>query len=227
MTKLTNVKVPLNNPVAHWFYENLKLPPHLLNAWKVCYESFINNEPYTAVHLRIEDDWKQTFCTKEEKKCFSPAEIASAVSTHKNGPQKVVFIHGTPTAKYNTGTGESPLEVWAKFNPRHQVLHKSQSPQCQTELSEEKLSYNDNAMLDMWVAIQSTMFVGHMASSFSNAVTLSRRMRDATSADYTYVCPAIKELVFRKDNGSVMGVGEAACSVATRESRRKAPIRLN
>jgi hypothetical protein len=221
MTKLTEMQLVLNTPITHWFYDSMKLPPHLMEAWNTCYASFIKNEPYTAVHLRIEDDWERLKCKtwddRRGKICYSPAETASAVSTQRDGPQKVILIHGKPTAKYDTGTGESPFEIWTKFNPQQEVLHKSQSPECREELGEaSKLTYNDNAMLDMWVAIQSTIFVGHMGSSFSNAVTLTRRMTDEASADYTYVCPETRELVFRIDNGYFMGVGEV-CSIATRE----------
>jgi hypothetical protein len=231
MTKLAETRLVLNNPIAHWFYDTMKLPQHLQKAWNTCYASFINKEPYTAVHLRIEDDWERLKCEtwgsdRPGKICYSPAETASAVSTLDGAsPQKVVFIHGKPTAKYDDGTGDSPLEVWTKFNPKQKVLHKSQSPTCRAEL--EILTYNDNAMLDMWVAIQSTLFVGHMASSFSNAVTLTRRVRDANSADYTYVCPEMKELILRRDNGSVMGVGEVACTIATREPRDNIQLRAN
>lgn len=218
---IERVEVPLasmimNSPVTKWFYRSLTLPPHLTRAWSTCYSNFIKNDTYTAVHLRIEEDWTKFVNSREDlsNSTFSPAQIASAMSTAVDAPTKVIFIHGDPDPAWAYGTGESAWEVWKKYNPRHDFIHKSRLNRgCTRELN--RLTYNDNAMMDLWVAVNSKIFAGHLGSSFSAAVTQARHQRDASNEDYVYSCPQKGKLARRWDGGHVFGSTKHICGLAT------------
>ena len=201
MKKYTDSTFVDHGPYLSWFYENMQLPDRLRKVQGSCYPVTLDGLPYTAIHMRIEDDWNDGYCREREKRpggtqaCFTPREIASTMDGVLDN-ERIVLIYGAPAPQFASGTGEHPLEVpW----PSQDVFHKSESGDgCTSDLS--LLSYNEKAFLDLWIAVKADRFIGHLASTLSNGATIARTSR-SKGENYVYSCPTFAPLVSRNDGG--------------------------
>ena len=199
--KYSYTKLLDHGPYLAWFYKNMKLPGGLRTVQKACYPETLDGLPYTAVHMRIEEDWSPGYCHKREKKsggtkaCFTPREIASTMDGTLDD-QRMVLLFGEPAPQFAFGSGEHPLEVpW----PSPSVSHKMEAGLgCSSGLSH--LSYNEEAFLDLWIAVNADRFVGHLASTLSNGATIARTSRGKED-NWVYTCPSLAPLILRKDGG--------------------------
>ncbi|GKY92025.1 hypothetical protein MPSEU_000174100 [Mayamaea pseudoterrestris] len=194
-------------PLHEWTYRHMVLPKSLALAYDTCYGNQTRHKNYLAVHLRIESDW-YPYCEKRSLRedgvnaCYTPTQIAASVSNLNY--QTVVLLYGKVAWRHRN---EMPQEIWPSMNPHQHAFHKSWSNHCTAAL--RNLSYNEVALLDFWVAIEATVFVGTHLSTFSNSVTYVREIRNKPNSSYVYSCPSNNDndsdnnypLMLRRDGG--------------------------
>ena len=197
-----------------WFYAAIKLPPRLEQAYSRCAQFPAGT--YTAVHLRIERDW-WAYCQMRTKRegvqaCVDLTRVAGAIvnSTEVATTHNYVLIYGSDRRTKRM----RPAAEFKAYDRNAQVHHRT--PDC---ASPNVLSYNENALLDIWLARNALNFVGVLSSTFSNGVTIMRNLYNR-SQNYAYSCPHISPLVGRHDLGE-LGEGHSdrvACACANSRS---------
>jgi len=189
-----------------WFYSNMKLPPHLADAARVCGGFHLGIS--TAVHLRIEEDW-QGYCAERQsrkdsvKTCYTPFEIATALKAGLPhfcpNISSFFLVYGQVAPRFAKGSGNHPAEVWPRVFSQTKIFHKMESTHCLESIKGK--TYNEKAMLDMWLAVTAQYFIGISMSTWSNGVSRMRYLRGKNGSNFLYSCPKQGPVVLRKDTG--------------------------
>jgi hypothetical protein len=197
-------------PFLDWIYRSMGFPKSLQPTYDICYGKVTRKQSnYVAAHLRIEQDW-HPYCEKRSNRshvqaCQTPRQIAQAMSVFPK--RTVVLLYGDVHRRYREL--ESPKNIWPEINPSQTSYHNAWSSDCKVAL--RNLTYNEVALMDFWVSLQASVFVGTHFSTFSNMVTFGRQLRrrqtdnttTTSSSSYVYSCPEIAPLVLRLDGGLV------------------------
>ncbi|GKY91693.1 hypothetical protein MPSEU_000141100 [Mayamaea pseudoterrestris] len=195
-----NTHLRTDGPLNAWTYRNLGVPKSLYSVYDACYGDRLRGRRYMAVHTRIESDW-YPYCVNRTLRpggvnaCYSPTQIAKSVSALDF--ESVVLLYGDVAPRF---LNETPQDVWPQINPHQQSFHKSWTNSCTAAM--ENLSYNAVALLDFWVAIEASAFVGTHLSTFSNSVTYVREIRGKANSSYVYSCPD-SAIMLRHDGGVI------------------------
>ncbi|GMH87754.1 hypothetical protein TrVE_jg2822 [Triparma verrucosa] len=183
-----------------WLASALSLPPLLKKAVLDCGGGNLSST--AAVHMRIESDWYTTaysknkdvpYCVMKQAEegrwfCYSPAEILRLVKNSRDemNAQALILLYSQPAEQFAEGTGEGPIETAKRMFPDLQIHHKSTSKACTAALSD--LSYNAQAYVDLWIAVNSRIFIGTPdQSSFSSLAKEIRRGNGQETLSYSAV----------------------------------------
>ncbi len=151
---------------------------------------------FVAVHMRVERDWVDGYCQEREieqgyRTCFYAGEIAKLVSSYlrnNNATTSEIAITGSTNVYIIVAVDRvrdsdpDPESVW----PTNYgvVSNKLFATSLLSYTSLE--NYTERAVLDMFIAFDSEIFIGMTQSTMSNAITMRRFFRGKTS--YAYDC---------------------------------------
>ena len=119
--------------------------------------------------------------------CYSPDDIFEIMHASEDilsYPQRFSLLYGDVAPQYELGSNENPLEVFGKYFPGSVVFHKSTSDVCLEKL--RLLTYNENALVDLWIGTNAVDFVGTPdQSSMSDLIIKMRRYKGLDGFSYS------------------------------------------
>ena len=196
--------------LQEWLATSMSLPPKLLPALESCGGGGFDGSlvPTVAVHMRVEEDWYGTnyspdkrtpYCAmkmaqKGRHFCYSPSDIFSAIYSSRDmlsDNRRFSLLFGDVASRYEVSSREHPLEVAKSYFPGSSIFHKSVSNKCLEQL--RRLTYNERAFVDLWIATNAADFVGTPdQSSMSDLIV---RIRQNKGLDgFSYSLPEIGEV---------------------------------
>ncbi len=151
---------------------------------------------FVAVHMRVERDWVDGYCQEREieqgfRACFNSGEIAKLVSSYLHNTSATTSeiaitdstnVYIIAAVDRVRGSDPDPESVW--LTNYDVVSNKLFATSLSSYASLE--TYTERAVLDMFIAFDSEMFIGMTQSTMSNAITMRRFFRGKTS--YAYDC---------------------------------------
>lgn len=189
--------------LQEWLATSMSLPPKLLPALESCGGDGFDGSlvPTVAVHMRVEEDWYGTnyspdkrtpYCTMKKAQngrhfCYSPSDIFNAIYNSRDvlsDTRRFSLLFGDVASRYEVGTREHPLEVAKSYFPGSSIFHKSVSNTCLERL--RRLTYNERALVDLWIATNAADFVGTPdQSSMSDLIVRIRQYKGLDGFSYS------------------------------------------
>jgi hypothetical protein len=199
---------PMKYPFAYraLVYRSLRLAPPLQAIMDGCVRKRDDfwgggSLPFIAVHIRVEDDWKQRCLELEEgipglHACLTPRHIAEIVQTkfaRHPGIRRIQLIGALDRISSDLLEGpESVFEVWG---PRTKVFsaHRGGGAGCfDSSDGVTKLAYTQRAAVESFIAVGADVFVGTAASSFTYGVAMMRSLQGSpgtlAAQSWSYLC---------------------------------------
>ena len=187
-------------------YKSLHAAKEITDIYNECASKLsMLDEPYMAVHFRIEQDFSDSYCHLREKRtpglhqCIGAKFILDTIVATKElrNISTILLISGTSALEQLQN-----LEVAKDYN----FISKS-TLGC---MSGKKLTYTQKALVDLMLAANSPVFVGHTSSTFSNGASIMRKISGLPS--FAYNCGDYGDPVkLRVDGGERGGDDEHVC----------------